>query len=365
VHCKITEDRVTGDEKLKVGIIGLPQSGKRTIFRALTGSRTAKPGEETKKGDQPLVTVNVPDERVDYLCETFKPKKTVYAQIGYLLPTKTREGDSTLSQVESVAFKEVRTCDGLIQVIRNFQLFGGPAPVPEQEFFTLRSEMILADLMVTEKRIEGVSEDARKGRKIDITELSLLERCRDLLNQETPLRDDPEIAASSTLKGFTFLSAKPLLLISNNSDENEDPPRMAHVPQDLEIMVVRGKLEMEIAEMAPEEAEEFLSAFHIERFLLDRVIRRSLAVSNRISFFTIVENEVRSWITTKGTCALDAADLIHSDMKKGFIRAEVLSYDELVKYGGFSEAKKDGHLRLEGKDYVVQDGDIVKFRFSV
>jgi len=117
--------------------------------------------------------------------------------------------------------------------------------------------------------------------------------------------------------------------------------------------------------MTPEEAEEFLSAFHIERSLLDRVIKRSLAVSNRISFFTIAENEVRSWITTRGTCALDAADLIHSDMKKGFIKAEVLPYDELVKYGGFSDAKKDGHLRLEGKDYVVQDGDIIKFRFNV
>jgi len=350
---------------MKVGIIGLPQSGKRTIFRALTGTRAVKAGEETKKGEQPLVTVNVPDERVDYLSKTFQPKKTVYAQIGYLLPTKTREGDPSLSHEESLAFSGVRTCDGLIQVVRNFQLFGGPTPVPEEDFFKLQSEMIQADLMVTEKRIERVSGDAKKGREIDTTELSLLEGCRDLLSTEMPLRDDPEIAASSALKGFTFLSAKPLLLISNNSDEDESLPNMPHLPQGLEIMVVRGKLEMEIAEMAPEEAEEFLSAFHIERSLLDRVIRRSLAVSNRISFFTIVENEVRSWITARGTCALDAADLIHSDMKKGFIKAEVLPYDELVRYGSFSDAKKDGHLRLEGKEYVVQDGDIIKFRFNV
>jgi len=350
---------------MKVGIIGLPQSGKRTIFRALTGTRAAKAGEETKKGEHSLITVNVPDERVDYLSKTFQPKKTVYAQIGYLLPTKTREGDPSLSHEESLAFSGVRTCDGLMQVVRNFQLFGGPTPVPEEDFFKLQSEMIQADLLVTEKRIERVAGDARKGREIDTTELSLLERCRDLLSTEMPFRDDPEIAASSALKGFTFLSAKPLLLISNNSDEDESLPNMPHLPQGLEIMVVRGKLEMEIAEMAPEEAEEFLSAFHIERSLLDRVIRRSLAVSNRISFFTIVESEVRSWITTRGTCALDAADLIHSDMKKGFIKAEVLPYDELVRYGSFSDAKKDGHLRLEGKDYVVQDGDIIKFRFNV
>lgn len=350
---------------MKVGIIGLPQSGKRTIFRALTGTRAVKAGEETKKGEQSLVTVKVPDERVDYLSKTFQPKRTVYAQIEYLLPTRTREGDSSLSHEESLAFSGVRTCDGLIQVVRNFQLFGGPTPIPEEDFFKLQSEMIQADLMVTEKRIERVSADAKKGREIDTTELSLLERCGDLLSREMPLRDDPEIATSSALKGFTFLSAKPLLLISNNSDDDEDPPSMPHLPQGLDIMVVRGKLEMEIAEMTPEEAEEFLSAFHIERSLLDRVIKRSLAVSNRISFFTIVENEVRSWITARGTCALDAADLIHSDMKKGFIKAEVLPYDELVTYGSFSDAKKDGHLRLEGKDYVVQDGDIIKFRFNV
>jgi len=350
---------------MKVGLIGLPQSGKHTIFRALTGTRALKAGEETKKGEQSLVTVNVPDERVDYLSKIFQPKKTIYAQIGYLLPTKTREGDSAVSHEDSIAFSGVRTCDGLIQVVRNFQLFGGPTPVPEEDFFKLQSEMIQADLIVTEKRIERVSADAKKGREIDNTELSLLERCKDFLSREMPLREDPEIAASSALKGFTFLSAKPLLLISNNSDEDEDLPSMPHLPQNLEIMAVRGKLEMEIAEMAPKEAEEFLSAFHIERSLLDRVIKRSLAVSNRISFFTTVENEVRSWITAKGTCALDAADLIHSDMKKGFIKAEVLPYDELIKYGSFSDAKKDGHLRLEGKDYVVQDGDIIKFRFNV
>jgi ribosome-binding ATPase YchF (GTP1/OBG family) len=350
---------------MKVGIIGLPQSGKRTIFRALTGTRAIKAGEETKKGEQSLVTVNVPDERVDYLSKTFQPKRTVYAQIEYLLPTRTREGDSFISHEESLPFSGVRTCDGLIQVVRNFQLFGGPTPIPEEDFFKLQSEMIQADLMVTEKRIERVSADAKKGREIDTTELSLLERCRDLLSREMRLRDDPEIATASALKGFTFLSAKPLLLISNNSDDDEEPPSMPDLPQGFEIMVVRGKLEMEIAEMTPEEAEEFLSAFHIERSLLDRVIKRSLAVSNRISFFTIVENEVRSWITARGTCALDAADLIHSDMKKGFIKAEVLPYDELLDYGSFSDAKKDGHLRLEGKDYVVQDGDIIKFRFNV
>jgi len=350
---------------MKLGIIGLPQSGRQTIFRALTGTRAVTATQRTKRGDRPLVTVNVPDQRVDYLSKTFKPEKTIYSQIGYLLPARTGDLDSPSREKENLSFTTVRTCDGLIQVVRNFQLFGSPAPTPEEDFFKLQSEMLLGDLVVTEKRIERITLDAKKGKELDRKELALLERCRAVLTEEKPLRDNSEITASPVLKGFTFLSAKPLLLISNNSDDDEGLPNMPRIPDNVEIMVVRGKLEMEIAEMAPEEAEEFLSVFHIERSLLDRVIKRSLAVSNLISFFTIVENEVRSWTIAKGSSALEAADLIHSDMRKGFIRAEVLPFDQLVRYGNFSEAKKEGQLRLEGKDYVVQDGDIIKFRFSV
>jgi ribosome-binding ATPase YchF (GTP1/OBG family) len=186
-----------------------------------------------------------------------------------------------------------------------------------------------------------------------------------MLSKEMPLRDNAELTGSPLLKGFTFLSAKPVLLICNNSDDDENPPKMPRIPENVEIMVVRGKLEMEIAEMGAEEAKEFLLAYNIEASLLARVIRRSLEIAHLVSFFTFVENEVRSWTVPRGTSALEAAGLIHSDMKKGFIRAEVLPYDELVKCGDFAEAKKDGRLRLEGKEYLVQDGDIIRFRFSV
>ncbi len=193
----------------------------------------------------------------------------------------------------------------------------------------------------------------------------MLKKCIDLLSEDRPLRDNPEIANSPLLRGFTFLSAKPMLVISNNPDEDEDLPEMLNVPKNIELMVVRGKLEMEIGEMGSDEAQEFLSAFNIESSLLDRAIKRSFAASDLISFFTFVKNEVKAWSITKGTSAIDAADLIHSDMKKGFIKAEVLPYDTLAKYGNFSEAKKDGHVKLEGKEYMVQDGDIIRFRFNV
>lgn len=349
---------------MNIGIIGLPQSGKFTIFKALTGARGVKGREVVKTGDQLLATVNVPDERVDYLARLYQPRKTTYAQLEYLLPPRMMGSDRAKGERENIIFNAVRTCDGLIHVVRNFQLFGGPPPSPQQDFFELESAMMLNDLMVAEKRIERIKSDKKKGKEIAVEELSLLERCRDTLSEEKPLRDNLELVASPLLKGFTFLSAKPVLLISNNSDDDEEPPSMPHIPENVDVMVVRGKLEMEIGEMAPEEAKEFLSAFHIETSLMDRVITRSLAVCNLISFFT-VENELRSWTVTKGTSAIEAADLIHSDMKKGFIKAEVLPYDQLAKYGSFSEAKKDGHLQLEGKDYIVQDGDIIRFKFSV
>lgn len=350
---------------MKIGIIGLPQSGRFTVFKALTGAGGVKGREGFKTGDQLLLAVNVPDERVDSLTELFHPKKTIYAQVEYLLLLSVIDPGHAKRAKENTMLNAVRACDGLLHVVRNFQLFGGPPPTPEEDFLNLESEMILNDLMVAEKRIERIRSDEKKGKEITMEELSLLNRCRNILSEGRPLRDNLEIGTSPLLKGFTFLSAKPLLLISNNSDEDEKPPAMPRIPKRIEVMVVRGKLEMEIGEMGPEEAKEFLTAFHIETSLIDRVIRRSFAVCNLISFFTVVENEVRSWTVPKGTSAIEAADLIHSDMRKGFIKAEVLPYDQLARYGSFSEAKKDGHLHLEGKNYTVQDGDIIRFRFNI
>jgi len=350
---------------MKLGIIGLPQSGKFTIYSALTGARGLSSSERSKKGDRLVGTVNVADERVDKLKEIYKPDKTVYSQIEYILPGTIADSDHGKRERENTMLTAVRTCDGLIHVVRNFQLFGGPPPTPEEDFLKLESEVILSDLMVAEKRIERIQSDGKKGREIFEDELTLLQRCRDILSMDYPLRNNPEIAASPLLKGFTFLSAKPQMVIANNSDDDEEPPEMVRIPEDIEVMVVRGKLEMEIAEMEPEEAEEFVSAFHVDRSLLDRVIKGCIATCNLISFFTVEGSEVRSWTIPDGTTAIDAAEYIHSDMKKGFIRAEVLAYEQLMRYGSVADAKKEGHLRLEGKTYQVHDGDIIKFRFSI
>ncbi|MBW1689672.1 MAG: redox-regulated ATPase YchF [Deltaproteobacteria bacterium] len=350
---------------MKAGIIGLSQSGKFTIYKALTGARGLSSSERTKKGDQLIGTVKVADERVDKLKEIYKPDKTVYSQIEYILPGTLADSDRGKRERENAMLTAVRTCDGLIHVVRNFQLFGGPPPTPEEDFLKLESEMILSDLMVAEKRIERLQSDGKKGREISEDELTLLQRSRDILSQDYPLRNNPEIAASPLLRGFTFLTAKPQMVIANNSDEDEELPDMSRIPGDIEVMVVRGKLEMEIAEMEPEDAEEFVSAFHVDESLLDRIIKRCLATCNLLSFFTVEGGEVRSWSVPDGTTAIDAAEFIHSDMKKGFIRAEVLAFEQLMRNGSVADAKKEGHLRLEGKTYRVQDGDIIKFRFSI
>jgi len=350
---------------MKLGIIGLPQSGKLTIFRALTRTREITSKERVKKGDHLIGTVNVPDERIEHLSKIFKPKKTTYSKVEYLLPATTVDPDHSKREKSDLMLSTVRICDGLIHVLKNFQLFGGSSPRPEEDFFKLESDMILSDLMVAEKRIEKIESDAKKGKETSADELNLLSRCRNILSENKPLRDNPEITTSPFLRGFTFLSAKPILVISNNSDEDEEPPKMSCLSENIEIIVVRGKLEMELAEMDPEEAREFLSAFHVESSLIDRVIKSSFSASNLISFFTVEGNEVRSWTIAKGTSALEAADHIHSDMKMGFIRAEVLPYNDFVRYESIFEARKDGHLRLEGKEYIVQDGDIIKFRFNV
>jgi len=223
---------------MKIGIIGLPQSGKFTIYCVLTGTKGFSGPERTKKGDRLIGTVNVADERVDKLKEIFKPDKTVYSKVECVLPGIIADPDHGKSDKENVMLAEVRTCDGLIHVVRNFQLFGGPAPTPEQDFLKMESELILSDLMVVEKRIERIRADGKKGREISEDELVLLQKCKGILSQDRPLRNIPEIVASPLLKGFTFLSAKPQMVIANNSDDDVEAPEMSRIPGGIEVMVV-------------------------------------------------------------------------------------------------------------------------------
>lgn len=348
---------------MKLGIIGLAQSGRSTILAALTGARGEEMVQKVSRTDQRIGTVRVADERVDILTGIYRPKKTTYAQVEYLLPSEVVAG--TRSSSESAIWNQVRVCDALIHVVRNFHSPGGIEPTPEDDFWRLEEEMILYDLVITEKRIERIELDSKRGKKPGEAEYSLIKSCKDLLENNQPIRTNPELASAPALRGFTFLSARPQLVIINNEDEDEALPDWKLRPEDIDIMVVRGRLEMEIASMSSEEAEEFLVEYNITKTALDRVIKYSYDLLNLISFFTVLNEEVRAWTLEKGTPSLEAAGAVHSDIQRGFIRAEVLSFEHLKEYGSFQAAKKAGHVHLEGKEYTVHDGDIINFRFNI
>ena len=344
---------------MKLGIIGLPSSGKTTVFEALTQSA---PGAGFK-GEGRIATIRVPDPRVDFLSAMYQPRKTIFAQVEYFLP-----GRSDLAREsgrDQSPWIQVRDCDALIHVIRNFSQYGLEAPEPGSALRAVDQELILNDLMVIEKRLERLALDRQRGKKIDSDESALLEACRGHLEGEIPLRRFPEIAAAPALKGFAFLSAKPMLVLFNNAEDDAQAPDLGGQDSGEVCAVIRGKLEHELAQMNETEAAEFLKAFNIRAAAMDRVVQQSYELLGLMSFFTVGDDEVRAWTLRRNTPAVDSAEVIHSDIKKGFIRAEVLAYADLVAAGSYAEARKRGTVRLEGKTYPVQDGDIINFRFNV
>lgn len=348
---------------MKLGIVGLPQAGKSTVFAALTGARGEGKGHVAPRTDTRIATITVFDERVDFLNKAYQPKKTTYAKIEYLLPSDIPA--ASLSKSTGEIWNQVRICDALLHVVRNFRPPGGSPATPEQDFSQFEEEMILSDLVVAEKRIERIELDRKRGKMPEGHECSLLRSCREHLEKSQPLRNRPELASERALRGFTFLSAKPMLVIINNDDDDETLPEWGSRPEGVELLMARGRLEMDISTMSPEDAEEFLKAYNIQESALDRVIKSSYRLLNYISFFTVLSDEVRAWSIAAGTPALEAAGTVHSDMKKGFIRAEVLSFENLKACGTFQEAKKAGLARLEGKEYEVRDGDVINFRFNI
>jgi ribosome-binding ATPase len=345
---------------MKLGIIGLPGAGKATLFEALTKIIM---DEASHKPEDRLGTIKVPDERVEVLSKMYCPKKTIFAQVEYLLPyiqmqKPGHKGDET-------AWSTVRTCDALIHVIRNFKGFGEEPAVPLDDFNRINEEMIFADLLVVEKRLERLELDQKRGKKADPEELRLLAECKDMLDKEKPLRHNPELAAAPQLRGFTFLSGKPMLVVFNNEDDHEALPDIGGALADETCLATRGRLEHELAQMDEGEAREYLAEFNITTSAMDMMISLSYELLGLISFFTVGPDEVRAWTIKRNTLAVDAAEVIHSDIKKGFIRAEVVAYNDLIEAGSYKDARQKGTVRLEGKTYPVQDGDIIEFRFNV
>ncbi len=357
---------------MRIGIVGGPNSGKTTIFNALTRSATAATAYSSGQLEVHTAVVDVPDSRLGFLAEMFAPRKAVYAQVTYNdiagLPSDLgREG-----QIRGPLLNAIAANDALLLVGRAFSDPNVPHPNdhvdPGADLAAMETEFLLNDMVTIEGRLERIAAQRSRGpveeRQRLEHEETLLLRLYPLLEEGTPLRE--AILSADEMKllgGFGFLSLKPRLRVVNAGDDDEEE-MYSHLLND-ETFFLRGRLEAEIALMTPEEAVEFLVEFGIAEQGLNQAIRRCYRLLGLISFFTIGDNEVRAWAVSAGSKAPEAAGVVHTDMQKGFIRAETVHFDSLKEAGNMAAARNQGLLRLEGKEYLVKDGDILNIRFNV
>ena len=343
---------------MKIGLVGYPGSGKSSVFGALTGMSV-----ETGYGaGRPNVgSVKVPDRRIDALSEIYSPKKKVYAEIAF-----SDLGGGHADGLDRKALVAMRGVDALCQVLRNFPDAAGEPADPLAELIGLETETLLADLEVVEQRVGRLRKD-----RSDPTELDLLERVQAGLEEERPVRrlglSDPELEA---LSGYSLLTAKPLLLVLNQAEQAlGDPPpaRLADAARErgLGLVALSAPVEMEIAQLDFAEQAEFVEALGLEEPAGHRFVRAAFELIDLISMLTVGPDECRAWPIPRGTHASRAAGKIHSDLERGFIRAEVTPWREIVEHGSEAKCREAGVLRVEGRDYVVQDGDVVHVRFNV
>jgi GTP-binding protein YchF len=351
---------------VRLGIIGFPGSGKTTLFNLLTGSVA----QSSARGRLNVGMARVPDDRVTRLAALFRPERTVYASVEVVDVAGFDRGERATLDVG-----DLRQADALLHVVRAFESpVLGAVPSPTREIQALEEELVLADLDVVERRLQKLGPGLkRKPTDAEMREEALLSRIRGPLEDGVPLRAQGLSAEESrTLKGFQFLSLKPILHCLNLAEDDvqrrdarlADVDEIAKRPGTL-LGWISAAVEAEVAALAPEEQRAFLEALGLPEPALNRVIRDAYALLGLASFFTVGEDEVRAWTITSGATAIEAAGAVHSDIARGFIRAEVIGWIELLEVGSLAEARKRALLRLEGKDYPVQDGEICHFRFNV
>ena len=351
---------------MRATIIGLPDSGKTTVFRALTGS-VAEAGQEPL-----LVAVRVPNEHVDIFSKIYKPKKTTYAKVEFVDLGFASDLKKENSQLGQKFLTAVRPAQALVHVIDAFSVPELANEAVEEAISCVETELIIADLEQCEKRIERMEKERIQAGTMQL-EHELLKKIAVWLTSGKPLRVNPELNDNELIKSFAFLSGKPVITVVNTSEDNPEwsPSGLPEavlcdrVGSFGSIISLCGKIEQEIASLGPEDAAAFLEDFGIKSPAGDRVIKECYKLLGSISFFTVGEDEVKAWTIKRGDTAKQAARVIHSDIERGFIRAEVVDCKTSVELGGFEEAKKHGKVRLEGKNYEVQNGDIISFRFNV
>ena len=348
---------------MKMGIAGFPGSGKTTIFNALTGLHADVGLGSSAAGKPNLGVIKVPDARVDALSEIFSPKKTTYAEISFVdFPDPPTDS----GRLDERVITQMREVDALAHVVRAFDDPAQPAPEPLRALESFRTELVVADLAIVERRVERLKRERGKER-----ERELLEKIAAALEGETEIRNLGLTAEQeASVAGFGFLTLKPRLVVLNVNEADVAAPPSAEIARAVEAqgvpwVVISGKVEMELADLDPEDRRGFESELGLAESARDRFIQASYGLMSLMSFLTAGEDEVRAWTIRRGDPAVVAAGKIHSDIARGFIRAEVIPFAALAELRSEARCREAGKLRLEGKDYVVHDGDVIHFRFNV
>jgi GTP-binding protein YchF len=365
---------------LSLGIVGLPNVGKSTLFNALTAARADAANYPFCTVEPNVGIVEVPDPRLPKLTDIVQPKRTVPAVVQFVDIAGLVKGAAEGEGLGNKFLANIRETDAIVHVVRCFEdpdvthVMGAVDPVRDRE--VIEFELALADLATVEKRLDRVQRAARSGEKEAIAELPVLERALGFLRDGRGLREAKLTAAESALlRPLSLLTAKPVLYAANVSDAEltgDEGPHLralrdavARSGERAEIVPFSARIEAELAELPPEDRADFLASLGLESAGLDRLIRAGYALLGLRTYFTAGEQEVRAWTIHAGDTAPQAAGVIHTDFERGFIRAETVGYEDFMANGGWKGARERGVVRAEGKEYVVRDGDVLLFRFNV
>lgn len=361
---------------MQIGIVGLPFSGKTTLFQTIT--KTHLDSSAFGKNETHRVVIKVPDDQLERLIEIFSPKKTSNTTIDLIDVVGLKKGDSGSTQFTNNFLSTVKTNDALVQVVRMFESNAVPHPDGSinmmRDIVSFETEFIISDLSILENRIDKIKKQFQKsGGEFLKNELPTLEKAYDILHREIPLRE-ADLANDELflLKTYSLLTLKPML-IALNLDETQrvdaeryvESVRKMKAGKNTKVLSFYGKIEMEMSELSDEDASLFMSEYGIKESALHMLIREAYDLLGLQSFYTVGEDECRAWTIRKGMTAQEAAGVIHSDFVNKFIRAEVVGYDDFIEHGGsFARVKEYGVWRLEGKEYIVKEGDIISIRHS-